>query len=608
MSNEHNTAPRRTNTRSDAALSILLAVSILILLILPNTIFPEILRTIVLLFSFAYLGMRFIQRHHNTQAARSTRIQEWLQLASLLLILLTLVPMPLQTTRLHGSTRYAQNEAVHDAIARSTELGLTRDATKYGDGFAFTRNKSGTIRVLLILLAMHSAFFVCRSISSERRELLLWIMAFAGAAVALGGAISRDYYPQGHTLWWLLPTNGTSLPGPLGGFINPNHFAGYVALVTPCAMALAIGAFARRKWFRGLIAIALVFLLALGIMASHSRGGLLAYVCGIGTVGLVCMLRGRILAVLLVAAVLVGLAFWTPVIISDAYRSRLGDLLSLEDDDSYRTRMQAWSDSTQLVARYPLLGAGANGYRMVFPQSRTASTHARMTHAENEYVQLLVDFGLIGAILFFAILSCIVYRVAGALFRTDRGLQAVPIAAAGALSVVAVHSLVDFALHIPVYAMTATVLIGLVGDRPNATLQSPTQNGPWRPFIAPASVVLMAAVLVFVWGKRQHIDSSSHVNNAGYNKICRVLRWAPTSPQGWERLGRRALKETSLETRMFGEVCLTQAGTYDLKQYTLWYDIGMARLALGDRQGARAAQLHVQSLKDWYWREDIEMH
>ncbi|MDE0838576.1 MAG: O-antigen ligase family protein, partial [Kiritimatiellae bacterium] len=598
----------RTNIPSDALLSILLAAGILLLLILPNTVFPEILRTIVLLFSLAYLGMRVLQRPHKMRPARHTRIQEWLQLAALLLILLTLVPMPLQTTRLQGSTRYAQNETVDDAITRSTELGLTRDATKYGDGFAFTRNKSGTIRVLLILLAMHSAFFICRSISSERRELLLWILAFAGAAVALGGAISRTYVPQGHTLWWLLPTNGTSLPGPLGGFINPNHFAAYVALVTPCAMALAIGAFARRNWLRGLIAVALVFLMALGIMASHSRGGLLAYVCGIGTVGVVCMLRGRILAFLLVAAVLVGLAFWAPVIISDAYRSRLGDLLSLDEDDSYRTRMQAWSDSTALVARYPLLGAGANGYRMVFPQIRTASTHARMTHAENEYVQLLVDFGLIGALLFFAILSCIVYRVTGALFQNDAGLQAVPIAAAGTLSVVAVHSLVDFALHIPVYALTATLLIGLVGDRPSTAQQSPTPDPPWRPLIAPTSVVLMAAILVLVWGKRQHIDSRTHINSAGFNKMCRILRWAPTSPQGWERLGRRTLKEKPLEARMFGEACLTQAGTYDLKDYTLWYDIGMARLSLGDRQGAQAAQKHVQSLKDWYWREDIKMH
>jgi O-antigen ligase len=47
-------------------------------------------------------------------------------------------------------------------------------------------------------------------------------------------------------------------------------------------------------------------------------------------------------------------------------------------------------------AAYPIAGAGANAFRMVYPQYRTASSAGFMTHAHNEYAQLLCETGVIG--------------------------------------------------------------------------------------------------------------------------------------------------------------------------------------------------------------------
>lgn len=595
----------------DLVANVLLAGGVLTLLLLPSSVFPRVLRLVPLCYAVGYLLLRLWMARHGGAGPRSTgsRWQEWIQIAALLFIFSSLIPMSVTATRLHGDTRFSQNKKVAEALQTVEQLQLGESPASQGKGYALTRNKAGTIRVLLLLLAMHAAYQLSMLIPPQRRELQLWLLAFFGAAVAVAGIVSKHAYPQGHTLWWIFPTAGKSLPGPLACFVNPNHYAAYLAMLCPCALALTIGACQRRRLFSALIGTALLLVMVQGLLVSHSRGGLLAFAVGIVAVACLCLLRGRVLSALIIALLLGVMAFNIPILLSETYRERLSALLDLDADDSYRTRVQAWADSRQIIRQYPLLGAGANAFRMVFPQVRSESTQARMTHAENEYVQLLTDFGLFGAALFFCILTCMLWRMGKQILHRGRDLDVMALAATGSLAAIAAHATVDFALHIPHYALSAAVLLGVT----QAAFRSEPTDAP-RPSSSPMSLtpalILLALTLtvVLTWGRRQHLDSSSHIRRTSYAKLCRALRSAPTSPQVWQRLGQKALKENELDARLFGEACLTQAGIYDPKDYTLWYEIGAARLSLGDRQGARQAQKHVQSLKDWYWPEDLEVY
>ncbi|MDA1044337.1 MAG: O-antigen ligase family protein [Verrucomicrobia bacterium] len=603
-------APQMAAPLIDIAASVLLAGGVITLLVLPSNLFPVVLRAVPLTYAIGLLGLRLASmRHRHVLCAAPPRLQEWLQLAALLGILLTLVPSPLAGTRVHGSTRFSQNQRVETALQEARNLQLVDDESGLGSGYAHTRNKAGTVRVLLSLLAMHAAYFVAVLIPARRREFQLWLLAFFGAAVAIAGVVSQRYAPQGQTLWWIFPTESESLPGPLACFINPNHYAGYLAMLSPCALALSFGAWRRRRLLTAMLASSLFVLMALGLSVSQSRGGLLAFTVGIAAVAACCLLRGRILAGLAIAALLAGMALNLPVLLSDTYRERLSALIDLKADDSYHTRMQAWADSKEIIRKYPLLGAGANGFRMVFPQVRSESTQARMTHVENEYVQLLTDFGIVGAVLFLTILACMLTRMGQRLFLRAREIDIANLAAVGSLAVIGAHAVVDFALHIPLYAVTAAIVLGLGhgaamdGDAPRES-----HLGKGITIWTAALLLTLSAGVVLTWGRLQHLDSIGHIKRARYAKLSLALRWAPTSPQIWQRLGERGLREQELNARIFGEACLTQAGIYNPKDYTLWYDIGMARLSLGDRQGARQAQKHVQSLKDWYWKEDLEVY
>ena len=80
-------------------------------------------------------------------------------------------------------------------------------------------------------------------------------------------------------------------------------------------------------------------------------------------------------------------------------RERLSTFRDPASTHSLRTRVQAWRDALAVWPRYPVVGAGANALRMVYPQHRAASHRGFRIFAENEYIQLVTEAGLAGVVL-----------------------------------------------------------------------------------------------------------------------------------------------------------------------------------------------------------------
>ena len=58
------------------------------------------------------------------------------------------------------------------------------------------------------------------------------------------------------------------------------------------------------------------------------------------------------------------------------------------------------------------------------------------------------------------------------------------------------------------------------------------------------------------------------------------------------------MRET-LDGYRLGESCFSQAAAYDPNNYRLWREVGLLRLRLDDRAGARAAFQRVHELRTW---------
>lgn len=287
-----------------------------------------------------------------------------------------------------------------------------------------------------------------------------------------------------------------------GTFVNRNHFAAHLAMALALGLGLTLHALAHADsgtpegGFERLRALARQSLgpgglwllacavVAAGLFASVSRGGLLAFAGGLFLVGgLTLARRGRdsmegrwlfpLLAVIVAVAVVFGL---TGVV------GRL-----LESGADLSGRAVQWRLTLGMLPEYWPFGIGAGAYGAAFPAWQDGSlSGASYDHAHNDYLELIVEQGLVGALLLGAALFAGGRRiVSGMRTRHDRFMRAVLFGSALGLCAMLLHALVEFNFRIPANAGWFFLLFGMGlvaagldshGHEPHSTLHGRTRH------------------------------------------------------------------------------------------------------------------------------------
>jgi hypothetical protein len=159
-------------------------------------------------------------------------------------------------------------------------------------------------------------------------------------------------------------------------------------------------------------------------------------------------------AFLLVAAA-IGLALHAAGAALDTVLASRGTLASSGRSGALHA---AW----QLVGAYPVAGTGVGQARFLWPDGTGNLQVARYAH--NEYLQLLVDLGAVGAALLLVLLGSLArtaWRGRPGTRRPGRWAGAV-----AAVTALAVHSGFDFLWHLAVLPLLAGLLIGLASRVP----------------------------------------------------------------------------------------------------------------------------------------------
>ena len=256
--------------------------------------------------------------------------------------------------------------------------------------------------------------------------------------------------------------------GVFGPYVSRNHFAGYVAMAIPLAVGLAAEALVdlSTEWSRrprGWVALggpagnaairrlALAVVLMVGLLASRSRGGLMGLVLSLAAAPLALKGRARVvLALALIAVVLMGL-YWID----------LGPTRHAFETRGIRgSRIDLWRDALRIFPHFPVFGSGFDTFGSAYPTYQTLSRYHWYGEAHNEYLQVLLEAGVIGALLMAALLATLLRASARAAAETplDAGIL-------GALLACCFHNLVDFNWQIPANAATFAALAGLAVRR-----------------------------------------------------------------------------------------------------------------------------------------------
>jgi O-antigen ligase len=183
-------------------------------------------------------------------------------------------------------------------------------------------------------------------------------------------------------------SDGLQDPGAMG-YAGVNGLAAFEAQFA--AFAAALACFERKRlWKIGYIALAAVSCFCL--MYSLSRGGYLALIAGFLFLGIVRLRK------LLVLMVVFGLV-WTSVVpnavrerVAMTYDSKGGGL-----DHSSETRVNLWEDAMTVFDNNAAVGTGFNTYAYMGRIGIYKDTH-------NYFVKVLVETGILGFLLFLALL------------------------------------------------------------------------------------------------------------------------------------------------------------------------------------------------------------
>jgi hypothetical protein len=339
-------------------------------------------------------------------------------------------------------------------------------------------------------------------------EALVWLGALVGGAAWAGVAwrIPRFVVLVEHRLWRGAAT-----------LTYPNAAA---AVLAPLALLALVRLLARP---RDVSRVTAAYLVLVGLGATLSRAGVIAFAAGLVVLAILHKGVWRVLPILLGAAVGVaglgpsfpyggsphpvtavagllvgaglagGLAwsldrfrpvwFWTAlgavaiagtlawVRLGGQYPSKIwesrGNLAS-------SGRSEALTSALDLVARHPWFGVGVGQAR--FFVTGPGGSDAVALYAHDEYLQTLVDLGVVGAVLLLIVLVTI-FRL---IRRRGDALWAGAIAA---LTAFAVHSGLDFLWHIAVLPLLAGLLTGLAATgrgRPAGPSEEQTISAPRR--------------------------------------------------------------------------------------------------------------------------------
>ncbi len=327
-----------------------------------------------------------------------------------------------------------------------------------------------------------------------------------------------------------------------GTYINANHLAGWIEMVLPWIFAgtLAGGL----AWYARIPGLLVSALMGTAHLFTFSRGGWLA--ASGELVGFAWWRsrpgwRRRLAVggvVLLIAAAAAVLILASGSIRERFLESRPGS------DTSFRMRVHMWRSAWTMFRGNPWFGIGPGMYEWAFVNHRVRGYQFWTPYAHNDYLQALAEHGIVGVLLFLlAAAGTGVVLLRAKRSARDESEKGAAVAVRVVLVGLAIHSLVDFNLHIPANTITFGICLGLACARGRSLR---------RVFARPARLAFVVASLLLAvgtgaaavktvagaeWFRRAGVHEKAYELEQAADCVRRALRWDPNNFYAWERLG-----------------------------------------------------------------------
>jgi O-antigen ligase len=318
----------------------------------------------------------------------------------------------------------------------------------------------------LLLYAAYGmlAFVVTQTLRRGSQFELLAIVFTAYGAVVAVFALLQGMAPNGKLYWiWALEQGGSIY----GSYVNHNHYAGLMEMLTPFPLVLAATRFTDGN--RKIVVAGVAALMAASIFLSGSRGGMAAFVVQMVMLGVLLFRKseGSWKQPLMLGgflAVVIGFLVWVG---GNELTRRLASIHSeAREEINGGVRLTIDRDCLNMLLKRPFLGWGLGTFPIVYPEFRSFYTTFFVNQAHNDYLQLLVETGLAGFSIAAWFLVLVFRRSAAKLANwTETASGAMTVAALLGCVGILVHSFLDFNLQIPANAALFYVLCAIAASQ-----------------------------------------------------------------------------------------------------------------------------------------------
>lgn len=344
-----------------------------------------------------------------------------------------------------------------------------------------TADVGATFQYLMLGLSYSLLFIMVVQLFATRKRLtiLLSVLLVSGAAQAFYGS----FMTLSGIEWLVLEKKEHYLGHATGTFVNRNHLAGYLELTMACGIGLLMALrdgrpFSWRNLLETLLSgkamlRILLVIMVIGLVMTHSRGGNAAFFTALLLVGGLLAFRDKanrkrntliLASILLIDMLIISQYFGLEKLKDRLVNTRIdavvvdGQVVERQTED----RDEVFGYALPLFTDKPLTGQGAGSFEAVFQQVAGPDIVAYFDHAHNDYLQFLIEYGLIGTLLLLGFVLLALVHAVRTLWRQESLYRSgVAFGVLMALVAMAIHSLSDFNLQIPANAATFVVVCAI---------------------------------------------------------------------------------------------------------------------------------------------------
>ena len=254
---------------------------------------------------------------------------------------------------------------------------------------------SYSVPIALLSVVMMSSYLLVRACFVGQRRIDFVIAAFVVAAgfTALI-AISQVYTSYADAAWVDRDLFAALQTRVYSTFANPNVYGTYLLLAIPLSAVCVL--YAKNLWYK-LFAAGISGLLLMAMALTYSRGGYVSL--AVAVMVFLILVEKRL--IVLFAAALVALPFVLPAGII----ARIASIVDFTDSSTVY-RISIWQASLRMLGDFWMagIGQGAEAYNSVYPFYAFSAVTAQ--HSHNLFLQIFIETGLVGILVFLGILAC----------------------------------------------------------------------------------------------------------------------------------------------------------------------------------------------------------